>query len=170
MAKSESKGGPTTEQLLKRMAELEKQYAALQVAVDEKEKKILELEAKTEATGQAAMTMLGRQVAEQYLGKRKVLGKTFNHKKKEFVETEMELDYWEYLIDLPPSGGEGVTINGTQFHHGQVIEVDTNTLRTIKEMVFRAWFHESQIKGNDENKFRRPTNPVFSMKSGRRVA
>jgi len=38
---------------------------------------------------------------------------------------------------------------------GQVITVDTNTLRTVKEMVYRAWYHEQSIFGQaNDNAFR----------------
>jgi prefoldin subunit 5 len=68
--------GPSMENILKRMAELEATQATLQLKIDDRDKKILELEAKTEAAGEAAMTMLGRSVSERFIGKKKVNVKT----------------------------------------------------------------------------------------------
>jgi hypothetical protein len=74
-----------------------------------------------------------------------------------------------FKIDLPPVGGEALAINGTQLYHGTVYEFDIDTLRTVKEMVFRLWDHDRNIHGSDENVYRKPVNATFSGRTGGRV-
>lgn len=170
MKADKSTGGQSMEQLLERMKKLEEQSAKLKIALDDKDKKILELEAKAEASGADAMTIMGRQVMERYLGKRKVPSKTYDHKKKEYVDGFTEIDMFEYLIDLAPNQGLEVKINGIPFAHNTAVEVDTNTLRTLKDIIAKGWWHEAQINGNQEAKFRRQVSAVLSGKTGGRVA
>src|SRR5271154_5918094 len=61
-----------------------------------------------------------------------------------------------YRIDLPPSGGEFIRINGYAYNHGDTYKFNQDLLRTVKEIVFRSWGHESAIKGENENAYRRP--------------
>jgi hypothetical protein len=65
--------------------------------------------------------------------------------------------WWYYKIDLPPSGGDGVTINNHWFYHGQQYKIGTDTLRSLKEAVHRSWTHDNSIRGNNENFYRRET-------------
>jgi hypothetical protein len=65
-------------------------------------------------------------------------------------------DTWRYKIDLPSSGGSDVSVNGHKFYHGQTYKVSTDTLRTLKDAVSRAWVHEASITGSNENFYRRP--------------
>lgn len=170
MADTKKAGGPSMDQLLERMKKLEESSAKLQIALDEKDKKILELEAKAEASGADALTIMGRQTAERYLGRREVPMKTYDHKKKEYVDGVTHIDMFEYLVDLAPNQGTEIKINGIPFNHGYPVEVDVNTLRTLKDMIARGWWHESQINGNQEAKFRRPNAMVLSGKTGGRVS
>jgi hypothetical protein len=166
-------GGPSMEQLLKRMEALEAESARLKIAVDDKDKKILELEAKAEAAGEATFSVLGHMVNERYVGKKKVTVKTFNHKKKEYVESEQEIDMYEYFVNLAPIQGEAIHINNIPFIHQSTVTIDLNTLSTLKDQIARGWWHESQITDSthQEAKFRRPTRPiVLSGKTGARVA
>ena len=71
------------------------------------------------------------------------------------VEGETEPCYF-YRIDLPPSGGQHLVINGTMFYHGEQYKVRVSTLRTLKEIVFRGWQHEASIRGSNENFYRSP--------------
>lgn len=64
-------------------------------------------------------------------------------------------DTWHYRIDLPASGGADLSINGHRFYHGQTYKVSTDTLRTLKDQVARAWGHEANISGSNENFYRR---------------
>lgn len=63
-----------------------------------------------------------------------------------------------YKIDLPPIGGVGLNMNGQYLYHGTVYEMDVDTLRTVKDSVYKAWKHEADIHGSDENMYRRPSN------------
>jgi len=65
-------------------------------------------------------------------------------------------DLWYYVIDIPPSGGIELKINGHSFYHQQQYKINTNTLRTLKEMAHRAKLHDEQIHGSNENFYRRP--------------
>lgn len=76
--------------------------------------------------------------------------------------------YW-YTINLPPSGGEDIKINGTPFHHGQRYRVRQTTLSSIKEAVFRAWRQEDIINGAQENPYRSQTQARFSARTGQRT-
>lgn len=60
-----------------------------------------------------------------------------------------------YKIDMPPCGGTDLKINGDPFYHGAVYEVDEDTLRTLKEIVYRTWKHDAEIHGSDENFYRK---------------
>jgi hypothetical protein len=71
------------------------------------------------------------------------------------VEGKTEPVYF-YRIDLPPSGGQHLVINGTMFYHGEQYKVRVSTLRTMKEIVFRGWQHEDSIRGSNENFYRSP--------------
>ena len=64
---------------------------------------------------------------------------------------------WYYKIDLPPSGGIDIKINGTCFYHGEQYKIHTDTLVALKDIVFRTWQHEQSIHGSNENFYRRPT-------------
>lgn len=59
-----------------------------------------------------------------------------------------------YKIDMPPCGGSHLMINGVPYYHGVVVELDADTLRTVKEMIYRMWDHDRQIHGSDENFYR----------------
>ncbi len=83
-------------------------------------------------------------------------------KKLEFETLEVPTYY--YKIDLPASGGVDLKINGESKYHGQTYEFTMDELRTVKDMVARAWGHEATIKGSNENVFRRPQNRVLSGK------
>ena len=65
------------------------------------------------------------------------------------------VEYWKYTLDLPPSAGEGLKYNGMPLYHGQTICVDIDTLRMVKDMVYRAHMHEASIFGKmNDNAFR----------------
>jgi hypothetical protein len=66
-----------------------------------------------------------------------------------------------YKINLPPSGGIDIKINGTSFYHDQQYEIGLDTLRSLKDVVARCWQHEQSIHGSNENFYRRPTERVL---------
>lgn len=72
------------------------------------------------------------------------------------VFADEEVPTFFYKIDLPPSGGVSVGINGQQFYHGRTYEFDLHTLRSVKDIIARSWAHENSIRGSNENAYRRP--------------
>lgn len=70
-----------------------------------------------------------------------------------------------YRIDLPPCGGSDLKINGMPMFHGQRVEVDIDTLRTVKEIVYRCWDHDRSIHGSDENFYRKQKRPLISARA-----
>lgn len=74
---------------------------------------------------------------------------------------------YDYRIDLPPSGGMDLKINGVQYFHGQTYRFDVDLLRTVQEMIHRSWTHEETIHGSNENSYRPHLNTTLTMR-GRR--
>ncbi len=110
----------------------------------------------------------GRQIAPIPLGKRTVKVQRYDHKKKAHIEEDQTLDFFRYMIDLPPSGGMDVKLGNNQFVHGETYDLDLNTLRSVQEVIYRSWMHEAQINGNQEAQWgRKKLNTTMSMKSGR---
>jgi len=69
--------------------------------------------------------------------------------------------WWWYKMDLPPVGGIDVKVNGVPFYHGEQYKITTDTLRTLKDIVFRNWKHEGDIHGSNENFYRQPKEQVL---------
>jgi hypothetical protein len=59
-----------------------------------------------------------------------------------------------YRINMAPCGGSKLVINGTDYFHGATYEFDIDTLRAVKDIVFRTWSHDRDIHGSDENFYR----------------
>jgi hypothetical protein len=100
--------------------------------------------------------------------------KRFDELVGEVVEDEVPkfeycrmVDFYRYRIELPPSGGLDVRINGVPYYHGQEYSVDLDTLRTLKDAVHRSWAHEASIRGSNENAYRRPNNFTLHGNSAR---
>lgn len=160
--------------LLKRIAKLEDENLEFQVQ-REKDASMLaaaelekaELQRKIETGGFAPM--LGRNVMEEDIGERETSIRVFDHKTRAYKNETRMVRFFRHLIDLAPSGGTEIKINGVALFHGNVYELDIDTLRTVKEIEHRSWQHEEQIQGSQESKFRKPVNPHLSMKSGGRT-
>jgi hypothetical protein len=80
------------------------------------------------------------------------------------VFKDVELPTFRYQIHMPPCGGTDLKINEVPFYHGAVYTVDIDTLRTIKEMVYRLWDHDRNIHGTDENAYRKKAQPRVSAR------
>lgn len=124
----------------KRIAELE---AELAIARSVEEKARAEL-AENAAAAQNAL-LFNAAVEEVWVGK-----------------NDDGVDMYKFKIDLAPSGGTDIKLNGVPYYHGEVYSFDTNTLRTIKEIVQRTWDHERSINGKNENVYRREMNTTLS--------
>ena len=70
-------------------------------------------------------------------------------------------DLWWYRVDLAPSGGTDIRINGIQYVHGETYEFTTDLLRSVKEIVSRTWGHEANIHGENENVYKRAQDRVL---------
>jgi len=74
----------------------------------------------------------------------------------------VELPTYAYRINMPPVGGTDLKINEVPFYHGATYVLDVDTLRTVKDMVWKLWAHDRNIHGTDENAYRKPTHRAFS--------
>ncbi|MBN3809417.1 hypothetical protein [Paraburkholderia sp. Ac-20347] len=128
----------TPEQLRERIksleAALEKSTAAKNLAEEESAR----------LSAQAQNALLTSSVIERFAGK-----------------TEDGKDLWWYRIDLAPCGGVQVLMNGKPYMHGETYKFDTDTLRTVKEIVARTWIHENDINGNKFDPYRKAQNKVL---------
>ena len=77
---------------------------------------------------------------------------------------DVKLPTFAYRINMPPVGGNDLKINEVPFYHGAVYILDIETLRTVKEMVFRLWDHDKNIHGSDENAYRQKTHARISAR------
>lgn len=137
-----------------------------------------EAEAKALAVAEAQTAFMQRDIQEIPTGKMVTVQRCRGYKTVGYhddsrpiikpVWKDVELPTYFYKIDLPPVGGEGLFDNGTPFYHGTVYEVDIDTLRSWKDRVFRLWDHERNIRGSNENFYRRETAPTISA-TGRRA-
>lgn len=128
----------TQDALLERIKQLEAELAT------EKAAKEIAEEESARVMAQAQVAILTSGVVERPAGK-----------------TEDGKDLWWYRIDLAPSGGTEIKINGFPYYHGQTYKFDTDMLRSIKEIVHRTWDHENNIMGANENMYRREQNRVL---------
>ena len=81
------------------------------------------------------------------------------------VWEDIELPTYFYKIDLPPCGGIDYKINGVAAYHGSTYELDIDTLRTVKDIVYRCWKHDADIHGSDENAYRPKKANVVSARA-----
>lgn len=71
-----------------------------------------------------------------------------------------------YKVIMAPCGGLDFKLNGQPFMHGVTYELDEDTLRTAKDIVWRTWTHDRAVHGdNDENAYRKATNPVLNARA-----
>ena len=107
----------------------------------------------------------GDTVTVKRLEKFKVVGyKDDGREIREPVWKDVILPTFFYKIDLPPSGGEAVVINGEHYYHDGTYTVDIDLLRDLKDKVARAWGHEQTINARNENIFRKTKNATLRMR------
>ena len=153
--------------LLSEIADLKAQLKVSNAARGEAEAAALE-------AAQAQGTLLQSEVAEVPTGKKikvqRAAGyKVVGHKDDgrdilRPVWKSVELPTFFYKIDLPPVGGTDCKLNGVPYYHGTVYEFDEDTLRSVKEIVYRLWDHDRQIHGSDENFYRKKQAPRLSAR------
>jgi len=103
----------------------------------------------------------GKLVKVRRLAKYKIAG--YKEDGREILRPEfktVELPTFFYKINMPPCGGSDMKINGMPLYHGATVELDIDTLRTVKDMVFRMWAHDREIHGSDENFYRKANKDV----------
>src|ERR1700682_3706773 len=88
--------------------------------------------------------------------------------KKEDDQIWEEVEEPTYLmpIDMPPVGGTDIKRNGIEEYHGQVYEMTLDSVRTVKEIIYRLRAHEASIHGSDEDVFRPRVSKQISLKTG----
>ncbi len=127
------------EELRARIKALEAENEKLAAAKD------LAEEESSRLSAQAQSSLLTSSVVERFAGK----------------DEDGETDLWWYRIDIAPCGGDHIKINGKPYLHGHTYKFDTDTLRSIKEMVARTWVHENDINGHAFNAYRQHQNKVL---------
>ena len=65
--------------------------------------------------------------------------------RKRKVEDEV-VEYMDVFIDLPPHAPD-IRVDGRIFQPGMTYKVTLNEGRTIKDIMFRAWAHEQEVRG-----------------------
>jgi hypothetical protein len=103
----------------------------------------------------------GKMVKVRRLARYKVTG--YKEDGREILRPEfksVELPTFFYKINMPPCGGSDMKINGMPLYHGATVELDIDTLRTVKDMVYRMWAHDREIHGSDENFYRKANKDV----------
>ena len=153
--------------LLKEISDLKAKLAVAETARSAAEQDAL-------ATAQAQGMLMQRQIEEVPTGKTvkvqrlkeyKVVGhKDSGDEILKPVFHAVSIPTYFYKIDMPPCGGVDMKINGASYYHGAVYEFDLDTLRTVKEMMFRLWKHDADIHGSDENAYRKPQRTRLSAR------
>lgn len=163
--------------LRERIADLEAKLAVTREERDDAQKAAL-------AAAEAQGMLMQREIKEVATGKFATVMRAYDEKGRQKVKTvsykddgrpilrpvmrEVQIPTYFYKIDIPPIGGFNLQINDIALYHGMVYELDIDTLRTVKEMVYRLWKHDADIHGSDENAYRKEKAPTFSMRSGQR--
>lgn len=153
------------QQALDRIADLEQKLSVANAARSDVEKAAL-------AAAEAQGMLMQRDVQEVATGKTVKVKRLKNYEVARLdqdgrevmrpVFQTVEVPTYFYKILLPPVGGDGLTTNGEQLLHGLVYELDIDTLRSVKERVYRLWDHERNIRGTDENFYRPQLSPRLS--------
>ncbi len=143
------------ELLVKEIADLKAKLKVSDEKRTEAEQHALELAETQAGMEQAQEIPTGKTISVTKCKGYKTVGyKESGRKILEPIWHEVELPTFFYKINLPPVGGLGLVVNQMPLAHGAMMEFDIDTLRSVKEMIYRAWDHERNIKGNDENAYR----------------
>lgn len=66
--------------------------------------------------------------------------------KKEGKPAEVEVEYEEVVIDLPPHSSH-VSIDGRHFQQGASYTVTKAQAASMRDIMSRAWAHEQEVRG-----------------------
>src|SRR5208282_672539 len=136
---------PKQKKLLDQIAALQAEKAALEAKVEKTQQEKEALEAV-----QAQGAVFGIQAEERLTGK-KVMVKRLKNMKVVGFENGREI--------LRP------VFNDVAFYHGAVYEVDVDTLKTLKDIVYRCWDHDRQIHGDKNESAYRRCNVDFNPRN-----
>ncbi len=159
VASTEQVSNPKQKALLEQIKQLQEENARLEGAVKQSATEIKALRDMEQGSmfGSAATEKpTGKTVMVKALKRYKVVGWENGREvlRPEFHQVPVET--WLIRIDMPPCGDVALKINDVPFYHGAIYEVDTNTLRTLKDIVWRTWQHDKEIHGDkNENAYRR---------------
>jgi hypothetical protein len=146
----------------------DKRILELEALLAESEKKRTDAEEKAFKAAAAQGMLMQNHIEEVPTGKTVIIRKLDPKKPYRVTEDDdgkikrkpnwidVEVPTFYYRIELPTSGGFNLTTNQVEFMHGEVYEFDIDTLRSVKERVYRQWQHEASINGSNENAYRRP--------------
>jgi hypothetical protein len=160
--------------LLDQIAKLQEEKQSLEgkLVKSEQEKEALEaVQAQGSVFGIASTERAtGKQVTVKRFKRMKVVGWENG---REILRPELhdvKRDTYLIKIDLPASGDIALKMNDVPFYHGAVYEVDIDTLRSIKSIVWNCWKHDQDVRGNqNENAYRRKNvdfNPRNILRGG----
>lgn len=162
---------PAADDTDSKLQALKDELARLQAALADKDKQ-LEDARKGATSAQALAALQQREIEEMPTGKTVTVQKIKSWKRtgynrengqpiREPVWHEVQVPTYWYRIELPPSGGTGLKFNGEELMHGQTYELDLDMLRTVKDAVAKSWAHEQNIRGSNENFYRREKAPIL---------
>jgi hypothetical protein len=106
--------------------------------------------------GESIPVPTGKKVTVKRLKEYKIVG--YKDDGREILKPmfkDVELSTYFYKINMPPVGGLDLKINQLPFYHGQTVEVDIDTLRSIMEQVGRLWRHDADIHQSEERVYRK---------------
>jgi hypothetical protein len=66
--------------------------------------------------------------------------------KKEDKPAEVEVEYEEVFIDLPPHSSH-ISIDGRHFQQGASYKVTKAQAASMRDIMSRAWAHEQEVRG-----------------------
>jgi hypothetical protein len=66
--------------------------------------------------------------------------------KKEDKPLEVEVEYEEVFIDLPPHSSH-ISIDGRHFQQGASYKVTKAQAASMRDIMSRAWAHEQEVRG-----------------------
>jgi len=160
---------PKQKKLLDQIAALQAEKAALEAKVEktQQEKEALEaVQAQGAVFGiQAEERLTGKKVMVKRLKNMKVVGFENGREILRPVFHDVPRETYMWKCDLPPSGDVALKINDVAFYHGAVYEVDVDTLKTLKDIVYRCWDHDRQIHGDKNESAYRRRNVDFNPRN-----
>lgn len=157
----------SVEALLSRIADLEKNLEAEREARTEAENKALAAAESQPAWNTGEEIPTGRTRKIRVFDRNEIVGYKDDANGRPILRPKfktVEVPTFYLKINLPPVGGDHFTTNGEAYYHGSTYEFDIHTVRDVKERIWRAWKHDTEIKGSNENAYRQPQNPHLSAK------